>query len=237
MRTTNALRAAGALALAFGLSALNAGAGQGNQGNPRVIPPQASPQGQTYGEWSAAWWQWVASVPADHNPVLDQTGADAAQGQSGSVWFLAGVFGSPGTAERTITIPPGKALFFPLINFVWISTGPSDPQTAEGIREIIQPGADAVTDLACELDGVSLKNLAAYRTESPLFDVTLPAGDIFGAGPATYGPSMDQGYYLMLAPLSAGQHTLHFKGSMPATIPPYWTPFSVDVTYHITVER
>ncbi len=94
-----------------------------------------------------------------------------------------------------------------------------------------------MTDLACEVDGVPLKNLAAYRTESPLFDVTLPEGDIFGAGPATYGPSMDQGYYLMLAPLSAGEHTIHFKGSMPATIDPYWTPFSVDVTYHITVQR
>ena len=117
-----------------------------------------------------------------------------------------------------ITVPPGKALFFPLINFVWISTGPADPQTAEGIREIVKPPADAVTDLTCQVDGVPVKNLGAYRTESPLFDVTLPEGDVFGAGPATYGPSMDQGYYLMLAPLSAGEHTIHFKGSMPATM-------------------
>jgi hypothetical protein len=237
MKTTNAIKTAGALALAFGLSALNASAGQGNQGNPGVIPPQASSHGQTYGEWSAAWWQWVLSIPADHNPALDQTGADAARGQSGPIWFLAGVFETPGTAERTITIPPGKALFFPVINFVWISTGPTDPQTAEGIREVVAPAADAATDLACEVDGVSLKNLAAYRTESPLFNVTLLAGDIFGAGPATYGPAMDQGYYLMLAPLSAGEHTIHLKGSMPVTIAPYWTPFSVDVTYHITVQR
>ena len=85
MRTTNIVKAAGALALAIGLSALNASAGQGNQGNPGVIPPQASSHGQTYGEWSAAWWQWVLSVPADHNPALDLRGADAAQGQSGPV--------------------------------------------------------------------------------------------------------------------------------------------------------
>jgi hypothetical protein len=237
MRTNNVAKAAGALALAFGLSTLIVTAGQGNQGNPSVIPPQASSHGQTYGEWSAAWWQWVLSIPADHNPALDLTGADAAQGQSGSVWFLAGVFGSSGAVERTITVPPGKALFFPLINFVWISTVPEDPHTAEGIRAIIEPPADAATDLACEVDGVPLKNLAAYRTESPLFEVTLPAGDVFGAGPATYGPSMDQGYYLMLAPLSAGEHSIHFKGTMPATIAPYWTPFSVNVTYHITVQR
>ncbi len=119
------VKAAGALALAFGLSTVIATAGQGNQNNPGVIPPQARSHGQGYGEWAAAWWQWVASVPADHHPLLDETGADAAQGQSGSVWFLAGVFNATGTAERTITIPPGKALFFPLINFMWISTGPS----------------------------------------------------------------------------------------------------------------
>jgi hypothetical protein len=237
MKTNNIAKAAGALALAFGLSALSASAGQGNQGNPGVIPPQAKSHGQTYGEWSAAWWQWVLSIPADHNPALDPTGTDAARGQSGPVWFLAGVFGTPGTAERTITIPPGKALFFPVINFVWISTGPTDPQTAEGIRAIVEPAANAATDLACEVDGVPVKNLAAYRTESPLFNVTLPAGNIFGVGPATYGPSMDQGYYLMLAPLGLGKHTIHFKGSMPATIDAYWAPFAVDVTYHITVQR
>src|SRR5512142_3011564 len=152
MKTRNSIKALSALALAIGLSALTANAGQGNQGNPGVIPPQANSHGQSYGEWSADWWQWILSIPADHNPALDLTGADAAQGQSGSVWFLAGVFGAPGAVERTITIPPGKGLFFPLINFVWISTGPSDPQTAEGIREIVKPPADAATDLVCEVD-------------------------------------------------------------------------------------
>lgn len=237
MKTQRSIKAISALALGLGLAAATATAGQGNQGNLGVSPPQCSSHGKTYGEWAGIWWQWVLSVPADHNPALDLTGADAAQGQSGPVWFLAGVFGATDPVERTITIPPGKALFFPMINFVWISTGPSDPQTAAGIREIVEPPTDAVTGLACEVDGVPVKNLAAYRTESPLFDVTLPAGDIFGAGPATYGPSMDQGYYLMLAPLSAGKHTVHFRGAMQEPIPPYWAPFSVDVTYHITVKR
>jgi hypothetical protein len=237
MRTLGSIKAIGAVALAIGLATVIATAGQGNQGNPGVNPPQSASHGRTYGEWAAAWWQWALSIPADHSPGLDATGADAAQGQSGPVWFLAGVFGTTEPVERTITIPSGKALFFPVINFVWISTGPTDPQTAEGIREIIEPAADAVTGLACKIDGVPVKHLTAYRAESPLFDVTLPAGDIFGAGPATYGPSMDQGYYLMLTPLSPGKHTIHFKGSMPATIDPYWTPFSLDVTYHITVKR
>lgn len=228
--------AAGVLLLALTVS-VPAMAGKGNAGNPGVLPPQSHPNGKTYGEWSAAWWQWALGQPADVNPLLDETGANAAQGQSGPVWFLCGVWNSSGQAERSIAVPPGKALFFPIINFMWISTVPEDPQTAEGIREIVKPPADAVDMLECEVDGVALKNLAQYRTESPLFDVFFPAGDIYGIGPATYGPSMDEGYYIMLAPLSAGKHTIHFYGNMPETIPPYWSPFSVDVTYHITVGK
>lgn len=34
-------------------------AGKGNEGNPGVIPPDAQPNGKSYGEWSAAWWKWV----------------------------------------------------------------------------------------------------------------------------------------------------------------------------------
>ncbi len=225
------------MALAFTLVASSAWAGMGNLGNPRVLPPQSHPNNLSYGQWTAAWWQWVLSVPADRNPLIDETGANAAQGQWGPVWFLVGVANASGTAERTITVPSGKTLCFPVLNFVWISTGPTDPQTAEGIRAIIAPAADAATDMVCVIDGVRVKNLPLYRTESPLFDVTLPAGNIFGIDAGTYGPSMDQGYYLMLAPLKVGVHTIHFSGSMPATIPPYWSPFSLDIIYHITVTR
>jgi len=66
----------------------------------------------------------VSGRLADINPLLDQTGANAAIGQSGPVWFLAGTTG--GTAERAITVPAGKSLFFPLVNNVWICT-PVDP--------------------------------------------------------------------------------------------------------------
>lgn len=204
---------------------------EGDEGNPRVLPPNSHPHGKTYSQWSAAWWQWAVSVPADVNPVVDETGAFASQGQSGSVWFLAGVFNSTGTAERTVTIPPGKALFFPIVNFVWISTVPTDPTTADTIRPLVEPAVDAATDLACEIDGVAIKNLGQYRTESPLFNVTVPANNIFGLDPGTYGPSMDEGYYLMLAPLNAGQHTIHFHGSLPTL------PFTLDITYHITVGK
>ena len=41
-------------------------------------------------------------------------------GQSGSVWFLAGIFGG-GSATRTCAVPAGKALYFPVLNSVNIN--------------------------------------------------------------------------------------------------------------------
>ena len=199
-------------------------------GNHNVAPPDSRPYGKTYGEWAAKWWQWALAIPTDHNPLYDETGADAAQGQSGPVWFLCGVFNASGTAERTVTLPAEKALLFPIVNNVFISTLPTDPTTADGIRPMIAPLINDATDLACEVDGVAVQYLSHYCTESPLFEVTLPADNVFGADLGTYGPSMDEGYYLMLDPLKAGNHLLHFHGSLPDA------GFSLDITYHLTVQ-
>ena len=66
-----------------------------NLNNPGVLPPQSHSHGKTYGEWSAEWWQWALSLPADSNPFFDETGcANGANGQHGSVWFLTGVINS-----------------------------------------------------------------------------------------------------------------------------------------------
>ena len=89
--------------------------GKGNP-NPQVLPINSRPHGLTYGEWSAKWWEWAFSLPVSVNPLFDTTGALASNGQSGPVFFLAGVISVSGIAERTITVPAGKALFFPILN-------------------------------------------------------------------------------------------------------------------------
>ena len=61
--------------------------------NVEVVPLHQKVAGKTYGEWAAAWWQWVLAIPASVNPRFDTTGADAGEHQSGPVWFLAGNFG------------------------------------------------------------------------------------------------------------------------------------------------
>ena len=225
-------------------SAAQAGSAAGNSANAGVLPPASSPYGQTCGEWSAQWWQWALSIPADRNPLLDPTGQDAAIGQTGNVWFLAGTAG--GTAERAVTVPAGKALFFPILNTVYVSccgdppwdqpytdattTPPTPYPTFEAyIRFTLKSQLDAVVGLACEIDGRAVQDIAAARCQSPSFMVQLPEGNLFGIDPGTYGPSAADGYYLMLAPLRPGTHTLHFTGGFTDG------SFSLDVTYHLAV--
>ena len=49
-----------------------------------------------------------------------------------------------------------------------------------------------------------------------------------------FGPAIDDGFYVMLKPLSVGPHTLHFMGAS-AGCPLIGSPFSVDVTYDLTI--
>jgi hypothetical protein len=94
--------------------------------NPRVLPINSTAHGMTYGEWSGAWWEWAVGIPAATNPILDATGENGDIDQEGSVWFLAGNFG--GDDDLTLTVPPGKSLFFPLINSLWWA--PDDVEVA-----------------------------------------------------------------------------------------------------------
>jgi hypothetical protein len=200
--------------------------------NPGVLPPQSRSHGATYGEWSARWWQWAYSLPADQNPFFDETGcANGANGQSGSVWFLTGVLNTSGVAERTCTVPTGKALFFPLIN-VECSTVEAPPfygADEEELRACAQ--SFAIADVFATIDGTAVQNLgdpSPYSVESPLFTFTLPENNVLGL-PAGEAQSVSSGYYLMLAPLSAGEHTVHFGGRYPDF------DFALDITYHLNV--
>ena len=61
----------------------------------------------------------------------------------------------------------------------------------------------------------------------------MPANNLYDyygipVAPGTYSMMGTSGYYLMLAPMSVGNHVIHFAGSVSDF-------FSLDVTYHLTV--
>src|SRR5215467_1709425 len=67
------------------------------QTTPGVFPPDSTRYGNDYGGWSAAWWTWFMQAPVSANGI-DHPGIngnfDVTEGQTGDVWFLAGVFGT-----------------------------------------------------------------------------------------------------------------------------------------------
>src|SRR6266511_747464 len=60
----------------------------------KVLPRKSMPYGKTYGEWSATWWKWALELPVTGHPFIDDPSFNVTSGQSGNVWFLAGVFGT-----------------------------------------------------------------------------------------------------------------------------------------------
>jgi hypothetical protein len=247
------LLAAATLLLA---STVSAGDGKGNLGNPGVMPPQSTAFGKTYGEWAMEGAKWFLSIPGAVHPSYDWTGERAAIGQQGKVWFLCGSASaplldpSPATVERRLAIPSGTAIFVGISCTFW-ATLPVDLDengnpwlTDEEALAYIMEIEDMTTDLACEIDGKPVHDLQNYRCHTPAFSFTfpdLPPGETwwdYGWAPEDWlvpsggwvsTPTIWDGTALLLAPLSVGEHTIHFTSSNP-----YWVS-SWDITYHITV--
>jgi hypothetical protein len=228
-------RAAGTAALALGLSMGGDIALAQVPGNPGVVQPSSSEFGNTYGEWSARWWQWGLSIPADKNPILDTTGAHCAEAQADApqVWFLAGTFGGD-PVVRKCTIPGGKDLYLPILNSLFGQApevgdceGPQDCDPT-ALRSLAAAQQDDPQLLEVSIDNHAVKNLNQYRVTSPVFNAFLPQGNVIGIPAGTIGPLVSDGYWLLLTPLSAGKHTIHFHGK---TV----TGFETEATYQLNI--
>ncbi len=231
-----------AVALIAGLLALLGGgvvwAGEGSAGNPGVMPPNSTPLDRSYGEWHLAWWDWALSMPRATNPLLnaddeeDQDTADlpvwigpydASAGQAGHLWFLAETHRNGWTVEREATIPAGKHLCFPLQNFL-LWGWPPIPEAEAWMRFYLGLVLDTA-EVACEIDGVPVENLERYRHQSPAVPLVVGENNFLERPAGQYGMMVNDGYYLILAPLSVGTHTIHWTASMEVI--PYWNPWQV----------
>jgi hypothetical protein len=185
--------------------------------NPTILPPSSSPYGKTYPEWVAAFWEYALEFPLEGHPFLDTPDFDFSARQSGHVWFWSA---PDGPLTRTVTLPTGKALFLTLRDTECSSleTPDFDPDlgfgahTATAQRDCAKFWADHIVDVFCVIDGVPVENLGAYRFVSPQFQFSAPTPWIFG-DTGGVGTSVGDGYYLMLAPMSRGIHTIHYGGT------------------------
>jgi hypothetical protein len=205
---------------------------------PRIAPIGTRPEGQTYGRWAAEWWQWALGIPAAVNPLTDTTGEDCAQRQVDNVWFLAGSI-SADPVVRACEVPAGKSLFFPLINTFYgaFLNDPPETRTEEFVREA--GSCTEPAEISVQIDDFEIRRPTRFFTgasgsQSPIFNVQLPPGNLFGADETmvpelVLSPSAEQGYYLFVRPLSRGTHTIRWiaSGCSPGN--------SQDIKYHLKV--
>jgi hypothetical protein len=179
------------------------------------------------------------SIPVGVNPWLDSSGADCMVGQSGSVWVLPyeSLFVPP-PITRTCSIPEGVSLFVQLVDVFADNTpyacGQTGPLTVEQLRALAAGFADGATDLSLEVDGNPVKNI--NRVQSDVYVVAQPADNFIalfcppGESPAgIFSPAVEDGFNVLLAPLSVGPHTLHLTASIPSI------SYNEDLTYDLTV--
>lgn len=214
----------------------------GNSGPPPKNPRVISPKSPMYGELAGKWWNWAMQFPSNANPLIDPDGTNCDLGQKGNIWFLAGTWSDD--TERDCTVPPGMAIFFPIINSnSWHPEWPEegDPcnnlsSPEERVRCDVNADIDLVNDLACEIDGVSLQDLFSYRAESPEggYTLSIPEGSILtddGLLPGDRYPAVADGYWILLPALPKGEHVIHFYGKVEVGE----GEFVQDMTYNLTV--
>ena len=205
---------------------------------PQVAQINTKPAGQSYGRWAAEWWQWALGIPAVANPLTDTTGEHCAQRQIDDVWFLAGSF-STEPVVRSCEIPAGKSLFFPLVNSIYgaFLNDPPETRTEEFVRAAAS--CTEAVQISVSIDGFEVPQPTRFFTGasgslSPLFNVQLPPGNLFGVDEKivpelVLSPSAEQGYYLFVRPLPPGGHVIHWvaSGCLPG--------LTQDIRYQFTV--
>jgi hypothetical protein len=215
----------------------------GSNPNPVLFPRDAHPFGRSMARWNERLWRWITAQPADHNPILDRTGADCAVDQNGPVWFLPSVIpdGRPFVASRNCTLPRHKAVLVSLASILndYPCPDPSfQPAPGQTLYDFLVEGAAAFIDtvnlIEVSLDGVPLTNMLDYRyTSEDLFHFT---GDpslqpvLDGCITGERQPGVVDSYSIMFKPLDPGAHTLvwHLTDTFGMT-------GDTTLTYHLTV--
>ena len=196
-----------------------------------IIPPSGTP-GSQLNAFTNRWWQGFLSTntPPQPNPFTTVFGGDCSiLTQPGNLLFLVSGVQNHGTCN----ISSGTSILFPLVNGA--DTGPANEfisnPTTECIKipcptfVVIQPfkllkdPIDVIkgaTNLVATVDGRQLQSSFVESLPGG-FGVTVAANNPFGITPVGPGQhAVAEGFWVLLPPLSTGQHTNSFSCCLPA---------------------
>ena len=159
--------------------------------------------------------------------------------QTGPVWFVAGSPSSDGQpVHLSCNLPPGKAIFVPVINAEWSTNEGGCGNTYQTLLTCAAAFMDQVTQRSFSIDGVPVdlgpdpQNQSRFRVQSPQPPFTIDAivGNSFV--PAGTGTSVADGFYVLIRPLTPGSHRLLFSGTISF---PGGSTFVINTDYSLTV--
>ena len=194
--------------------------------NPTILPPNAHPHGKTYPAWAGMWLQYFYTAPASENPFSGTTGNHCASKVVGHVALL--ITNPTVTEPYSCSVPTGAMVFTPLGGIFCDTLSEPFPHNETELRACAT--GFRLTDLQASIDGVAVENLNDYFLVSPVVAFTLSEANGLGYPAGSSGEAMMWGLFLMITPLSIGEHTLHAHASYP--------DFSLtqDFTIKITVK-
>ncbi|WP_341313594.1 hypothetical protein WN982_19820 [Paraburkholderia sp. IMGN_8] len=206
--------------------------------NPPVVPLNATYQGKTYTQWEVSFWQWALALPLGPlpHPFNDCTNRPISAGQTGHVWYWSAPDLPNEICNQSANIiPAGTSIFLSTLDLEASSLDapPFQASTAAGQLAIAQQFANYIQDLFVSIDDVPVANVTAYRTTTGQFTFTAPSPWIFNTIGGD-GTAVGDGYFLMLKPLPAGSHKIHYGGKfhIPAGV---FGPDPVDVIKDTTL--
>lgn len=183
---------------------------------------------KTQYEWSAEWWTTFLEAPSVGNPLVfndsDSASLEDINNPSSPVFFLTGSLDpSIQPINRTVTIPENKAVFFPLYNAF-----NAEPAESGILPSVLCSNISPVTGnmLSATLDGVHIpidgdftpwRQYCGDQPDSGNFVVNELPGSLLQslAGDEQTLPYnfVSDGYWLLLTPLTPGEHTITFGAS------------------------
>lgn len=212
--------------------------------DPLLVPGEFVEE-ETYEELSRQWYQWFGSQPYTEGSVTDETGERCHLNQSYGAWMLAGTTG--GSVERECTIPPGRPIFFPMINrFISLGATPEDEITEDDwafVPDFFASRRATTCSLTLELDGEPLlEDTEAidehlYVAVEEPFSVELLDDNFFaqwGKEGGVYDASFTDGHFALLQ-LMPGDHTLRFGGAI-CNAETGETTFETEAIYTLHIE-
>lgn len=191
--------------------------------NSYFYPADSEPFGKSYPEWAADWWKFVLEYPVKDARLTDSDGSLCAVNQTGNVWILPGA--ESGEIIRNCVVPQGVALLVsPTDSFCNKQQQPSVGDNEQEIRKCVKADIDEDEYSHTYLDGVQLSNLHdVNRLQSVVFDLYYPPNE----GPYK---TVADGVFLMLKPLSPGNHTLIQEAGAPSQ------NWNYKVTYNLQIK-